>query len=166
MSVKITVKGTTITLPSSGSSPNWSPAILEAFSALANAVNSFAGTYDVAPQVQDISQYNSNSNIQIDNLFFPPQDVRASTIYYTVYRKTSDSGSGDNQEVSESGTLEITYNESRIIEKWEMVRCGQGDAHIDFNITDLGQVTFTTTALTGTDHTGIISYRAICILNT
>ena len=46
-----------------------------------------------------------------------------------------------------------------------MVRSGQGDANISFSITDLGQVQFTTTALTGIDHTGIISFRALAILN-
>jgi hypothetical protein len=163
MSVKIIIKGTTITLPSSGASPNWSPAIIEAFKALADAVNAVTGTYDIAPQTQNIDDNNVSTNVEVANLNFPSLDVRAATIYYTVYRKTN------LDEVTEAGTLEISYNDSRPINtKWEIVRIGQSDASIDFSITDLGQVLFTTRSLSGeiTSHTGIISYRAIAILNT
>lgn len=163
MSLKLIIKGTVINIPSSGASPNWSPAIIEAFKALADAVNSISGTYDISPQTQNIDANNSSTNIELANLNFPPADVRAATIFYTVYRKTTGTGA---QEITEAGTLEISYNDGRSTNKWEMVRTGQGDASIDFNITDLGQIRFTTTALTGDNHKGIVSYRAISILNT
>lgn len=164
----VLIKGTTISIPNSGSNPNWSPAIIEAFQALADAVNTFAGSFDVAPQTKNIDIYNSSSNIDIDNLIFPPTDVRAVTIFYTVYRKTDESAplAGDNMEVAETGTLECVYNNVRpSTQKWEVGRMGEGDAFIAFNVTDLGQVQFTTTALTGINHTGVISYRALSILN-
>lgn len=164
----ITIKGTTISIPSSGASPNWSPAIIEAFQALTDAVNVFTGSFDVAPQTKNIDIYNSSSNIDIDNLIFPPTDVRAVTIFYTVHRITEESApaAGDNREVAETGTLQCVYNNSRpSTQKWEMIRTGAGEAEIDFSITDLGQVQFTTTALTGINHTGIIAYRALAILN-
>ncbi len=163
---KITIKGTIIDIPSSGASPNWSTGIIEAFQATADALNSVSGTYDVAPQVQNIDANNASSNIDLNNLIFPSVDVRAATVYYTVYRKTDASGPPDGQEVTESGTLELNYNNARsVTQKWEMVRSGQSEAYIDFNITDLGQVRFSTTALSGINHTGIIAYRAISILN-
>lgn len=165
---RIIIKGTTIDLPNSGSSPNWAPAIIEAFQAIADAVNIFAGTFDVAPQTKNIDIFNSSSNIDIDNLVFPPTDVRAVTVFYTVYRKTDETtlGSGDGQELAETGTLEMVYNESRpATQKWEVGRMGEGDALIVFNVTDLGQVQFSTTPLTGINHSGIISYRALAILN-
>lgn len=163
---KITIRGTEIEIPSSGASPSWAPAIVEAFQAIADAVNLSAGTFDVPPQTISIDAYNSSSNIDIDNLIFPPSDVRATTIFYTVYRQTSNSGPIDAQEVSEAGTLECVYNNSRPSnQKWEIGRMGEGDAKINFNMTDLGQLQFSTTALTGINHTGIISYRAISVLN-
>jgi hypothetical protein len=165
---KIVIKGTTIDLPSSGSSPNWAPAIIEAFQNLTDAVNIFTGTFDVAPQTKNIDSYNASSNIDLDNLIFPPSDVRAMTVFYTVYRKTTESslGAGDNQEQAESGTLECVYNNSRPSgQKFEFSRTGEGDANVDFNITDLGQIQFSTTSITGTNHTGIIAYRALSILN-
>lgn len=164
---KITVKGTVINIPNSGASPNWSPAIIEAFEAIADAVNAVTATYDVAPQAQNIDANNSSTNVTLNNLTFPSTDVRAVTIYYTVHRQTTDSGIGDAQEVVEAGTLEISYNAARAVNsKWEVVRSGQGDGKINFDVTDLGQVRFSTQALTGNDHTGIVSYRALAILNT
>lgn len=162
----ITVKGTTINLPSSGSSPNWSPAIIEAFQALADAVNLFTGTFDVAPQTISIDAFNPGVDIAIDNLVFPPSDVRAATVYYTIYRKTEDSGPPDGVELAEAGTLEIVYNNSRpSTQKWEVGRSGEGDAEITFSVSDLGQISFTSETLTGINHTGILSFRAITILN-
>ena len=164
----IIIKGTVINLPNSGSSPLWSPAILEAFQALADAVNVFTGTFDVAPQAKNIDIYNASLNIDIDNLIFPPTDVRAVTVFYTVYRKTVESAplAGDSVEVAETGTLECVYNNSRPSnQKWEIGRMGESDASISFNVTDLGQVQFSTSSLTGINHTGILSYRALSILN-
>jgi len=163
---KITIKGTTIDLPTSGSSPNWAPAIIESIEALADAVNSVAATYDVPPQAQNIDANNSATNVDLNNLSFPSSDVRAATVYYTVYRKTDNSGPPDGQELTEAGTLEINFNDSNpVTQKWEMVRLFQGEGQVSFSITDLGQIQFSTTALTGINHTGIISYRAISILN-
>ena len=163
----ITIKGTEIDLPTSGSSPNWAPAIIEAIVALSDAVNSVTATYDVPPQAQNIDANNSSSNVELNNLSFPSADVRAATIYYTVYRVTDNSGPPDGQEVTEAGTLEINYNASYpVTQKWEIVRSSEGNGYITFNVTDLGQIQFSTTSITGINHTGIVSYRAISILNT
>jgi hypothetical protein len=163
----IIVKGTPIEVPNSGASPNWAPGIIEAIEALADAVNSVTATYDVPPQVQNIDANNSSNNVNINNLNFPASDVRAATVYYSVNRVTQNSCPPDGQEVVEAGTLEINYNSSRpVTQKWELIRSGGGDGKITFNITDLGQIQFSTQALTGIDHTGIISFRALAILNT
>jgi hypothetical protein len=163
---RLVIKGTIVNIPDSAASPNWSPAIIQGFEVLADAVNAVTGSFDVAPQVQNIDANNNSSDITLNNLVFPPSEVRAATVYYTVARSTNDSGPPDGQNLTEAGTIEISYNSSRPTnEKWELVRTGQGDALITFEITDLGQITFTTSPLTGVDHTGIISYRAISILN-
>lgn len=163
----IIIKGTPIQLPDSAASPNWSPAIIEAFQAIADAVNAVTATYDVAPQVQNIDANNSSTNVDINNLTFPSADVRAATVYYSVYRATEDSGPPDGQEVAEAGTVEIVFNDANpITQKWEIVRMFEGDASITFSVTDLGQIQFSTSPLTGTNHTGIVTYRAIAVLNT
>lgn len=165
---KIVIKGTPIDLPASGASPLWSEAIIAAFQALTDAVNVFTGTFDVAPQTKNIDIYNSASNIDVDNLVFPPTDVRAVTVFFTIHRKTEETtlGAGNGQEVTESGTLECVYNSSsNTNQKWEIGRMGEGEAFVQFTMTDLGQIQMTTTPLTGINHTGIVAYRALSILN-
>lgn len=167
MAIKLIIKGTPVELPESGQSPNWAPGIIEAIQALSEAVNSISGTYDVAPQVQNISAFPESSNIEINNLVFPAEEVRAATIFYSVYRKTETDGPNLGQELTEAGTLQIVYNQSNPVNnKWEIQREFVGDANMKFSIDDLGQLEFTTESMTGIDHTGILSYRAISILNT
>lgn len=163
---RLIIKGTIVNFPDSAASPNWAPGVIQAVEALTEAVNAVSGSFDVAPQVQNIDANNNSSNISLNNLVFPPSEVRAATVYYTVARSTTDSGPPDGENLTEAGTLEISYNSSRPVnQKWELVRSGQDDAKLDFTITDLGQIQFSTSPLTGIDHTGIISYRAISILN-
>ena len=164
---RLIIKGTPVSIPDSAQSPNWAPGIIEAFEALTEAVNAVTGSFDVAPQALNIDANNSSNNVDVNNLNFPASEVRAATVYYSVFRKTEDSGPPDGQELTEAGTLEISYNDSRPIgEKWEIARVYQGEGNIAFNITDLGQIQFSTTPLTGINHVGILSYRAISILNT
>ena len=164
---KLIIKGTPITIPASGQAPNWAPAVIEAFQALTDAVNTFSGSFDIAPQTQSIDAFNPGTDIDVSNLVFPSSEVRSATIYFTVYRKTTDSGPPDGMELTEWGTLEIGYNNSNPSgSKWSVVREGGGEAYIDFDVTDLGQVVFSTQAITGINHVGILSYRAISILNT
>lgn len=166
MAIKLIIKGTPISIPSSGASAGWAPGVIEAIQALTAAVNSVTGTYDVAPQVQNIDANNNSTNVSVNNLFFPVTEVRSATIYYSVYRKTENSGPADGQEISEGGTIQIVYNSANPIgNKWEIVQQKAGEGNITFSITDTGQVQFTTTALTGISHQGKVSFRALAILN-
>lgn len=166
MSIPLTIKGSIIEIPTSGQSPNWSNGIIAALRALTEAVNSVTGTYDIAPQTQNIDANNSSNDIPITNLTFPVSQVRAATIFYSVYRKTEDSGPTDSQEVAEGGMMTVCYNASNpVSQKWEITRDYAGDADITFSITDTGNFEFSTTSLTGINHTGIITFRAIAVLN-
>jgi hypothetical protein len=166
MAITLIIKGTSIEIPSSAQGPNWAPGIIEALSALTDAINGVTGTYDVPPQVQNIDANNSSSNVDVDDLVFPVSEVRSATIFYSVHRQTEDSGSGDQEEVSEGGIITIVYNASNSTNnKWEIAQQKAGEADISFTVTDLGQVQFSTTALTGINHTGKISYRAVAVLN-
>lgn len=166
MAIQLIIKGTVVEIPSSAQGPNWSSGIIDALQALTDAVNAVTGTYDVPPQVQNIDANNSSNNVSITNLVFPSSEVRSATIFYSVYRMTEDSGSGDAQEVAEGGLITIVYNASNSVSnKWEIVQQKAGEAEIVFTVTDLGQLQFSTTALTGINHVGSISYRALAVLN-
>jgi hypothetical protein len=166
MAIKLIIKGTPVELPESGQSPNWAPGIIESIQALTEAVNSISGTYDVAPQVQDISNFGANTGINIDNLVFPSEEVRAATIFYSVSRETEASDFEPSERVVEAGTLQIVYNDTNVVDpKWEIQREFIGDAKMSFSIDGLGQIKFSTIKLTGDAHKGILSFRAISILN-
>jgi hypothetical protein len=166
MAITLIIKGTPVSIPASGASPNWSEGIIEALEALTDAINAVTGTYDVPPQVQNIDANNSSNNVNVEDLVFPVSEVRSATIFYSVHRQTEDSGSGDEEEVAEGGIITIVYNASNSTNnKWEIAQQKAGEANISFTVTDLGQVQFSTTALTGINHTGTISYRAVAVLN-
>lgn len=166
MAIQLIIKGTVVEIPESGASPNWASGIITSLQALTEAVNAVTGTYDIAPQTQNIDANNGSTNVTITNLSFPVTEVRSATIFYSVHRTTEDSGPPDGEEVAEGGTLLIVYNASNPINnKWEIARQSVGDGKITFSVTDTGQLRFSTTALTGINHTGILSFRALSILN-
>lgn len=168
MTVKIQIKDAIIDFPVSGESPNWAPEVIRAIQELANAVNSISSAYDVSPQVLIIDQYSSANNIEIENLKFTAETVLSAQIFYAVKRQTESEPLNPGVNVSEEGVIEIVYNPSNpVTNKWEIVRTFTGDAKISFSISDLGQIMFSTSALSsGINHTGIISFRALSILNT
>ena len=87
--------------------------------------------------------------------------MRAAFIRYTVYRSTSVTSG------VESGTLYIVYNpEGSIGSKWEISRetVGAG-ASITFSVSDTGQIKFSTEALAGTNHSGLITFVAQSLQN-
>ena len=167
MTVKIQIKDTIIDFPVSGESPNWAPEVVRAIQELANAVNSISSSYDISPQYLIIDQYSSANNVEIENLKFSSTNILSAQIFYAVKRQTEDEPLNPGEYVSEEGVLEIIYNQDNPIgNKWEMARTFVGNAKISFDISDLGQITFSTTALSGgINHTGIISFRALSILN-
>ena len=157
MAIPITIGSTIIDFPSSADAPNWAPAIIEAFQAVEAALQGFVGPFDVAPQTFVIDAYNPGNNIDIPGLTFPPSDVRAAYIRYTVHRST------DSNEVNEQGELWAVYNDTNGI--WDFSEVKSDNASIEFNITNVGQVQFSTTTIAGLNHEGFITFTAQSLQN-
>lgn len=153
----IVIGSSIIDIPDSGASPNWAPAIIEAFQAIEAALQGFVGPFDVAPQTFVIDAQNPGSNIDIPGLTFPPSDVRAAFIRYTVHRETTTT------EVNEQGELWAIYNDTN--GTFDFSQQKSDDADISFSITNVGQVQLTTTALGGLSHTGFITFTAQSLQN-
>lgn len=153
----LTVNGQIITFPDSSASPNWAPAIIQFAQAVSDALAATSGPYDVAPQTMTIDSYNTASNIDIAALSFPTSTVRAAFIHYAVYRSTNSANA------DEAGDMIIIYNPHNSSGlKWTLTQgniTGKG-ANINFNVTDNGQIQFTTTALSGSSHAGKIIFDA------
>lgn len=153
---KITILGQEIDFPNSGTDPNWAPSVIEFAQLVEQALNAgFVGAYDVAPQSMNIDAYNPGTNVQINQLFFPVSEVQSVTIRYSVRRTTS------LEDKTEGGTIRFVYNNANPIgNKWSNTSEYDGEANISFNITDTGQVRFSTEALSGTGHVGTIFFLA------
>lgn len=149
----ITISGTPINFPSSSQQPNWAPAVIQFATLTAAALNSVIGPYDVVAQTLTINN-NVNTNFNVDPLNFPVSAVRGATIDYAVYRKS------DTDTQVEKGFLLIAYNADSGGAKWELARVKVGDATITFQISDTGQISFTTVALPGIYETGTLTFSA------
>lgn len=158
MSYVVTIQGSPITLPSSGESPNWSPGIIEFTQAVEAALAASVGAFDVSPQIMNIDAYNG-TGADITNLSFSTSNVRAAFIKYSVFRTTNSTTA------YEAGSLMTVYNPNGTIgSKWEVSRDYVGEGSIVFAISDTGVVSFTTTAISGTGHAGILSYSGAALL--
>lgn len=159
MSILINIQGTLIDFPESAQSPNWAPAIIEFAQSVEAALSGVAGSFDISPQVYLIPS-NINTNVDITNLAFPTSDVRSATINYYVYRQTDNPNPADTIKL-QKGEISVSYNPNNPANnKWEISHEGHGDAQITFNITDTGQIQYTTTAIAGTNHSGKIGFYA------
>lgn len=159
----INIQGTVIDFPDSSANPNWSEAVDQFAKAVEQALASLVGPFDVPPQALIIDAYNPGTNIPIAALSFPISTVRSAFIRYAVYRTSSNDLAG------ESGDIEIFYNPAGPTNnKWELVQTIDsaivGNGRISFAISDVGQISFSTTALTGSNHTGKLTFTAQSIL--
>jgi len=152
LAVDITIQGTIISFPESGGSPDWAPAVVEFAQAVEAALQSVAGTYDVPQQSFSLDSFNPGTAVDIPNLAFPITNVRAAFIKYSVYRTTT------LEAVAESGDMIIVYNSNTGI--WALAQERVGDSSISFSIANNGQLSFSTTVLSGTSHTGTLVYEA------
>jgi hypothetical protein len=157
--MKINIQGTIIDFPESGDPANWAPPIDQFAASVEEAFNAVLGPFDVSPQVFVMTS-NANANVDLPNLAFPTSSVRAAFIEYSVFRTTNtDTG-------YETGTINVVYNPNNPIgTKWEITREYQGTDEMTFNITDVGQVQFTSSALSGSNHVGKITYTAKALQN-
>lgn len=156
---EITIQGTVIDFPDSSESPNWAEAMIQYAQAVEDALATVVGAFDVAPQALIIDAYNPGTNIDISSLSFPTSTVRSAFIRYAVFRSTSTTS------VYESGEILIVYNPNGPVNnKWEIGQRKLGDGKISFSVTDAGQMRFSTTAISGSNHTGKLTFVAQSIL--
>lgn len=160
ISTPVTINGTTIQFPTSGDSPSWAPAVTEFAQLTEAALNSFVGPFDIPPQIF-IMTANANTNVNLPNLAFPTSTVRGAIISYSVFRST------DTVTATETGTVVVNYNPTNPVgNKWEISTDFVGNSQTIFNITDVGQVQFSTTLISGVNYTGSCTYQAKAVLTT
>ena len=159
MSVPININGTVINFPTSGDSASWAAPVTEFAQLVEAALNSFVGPFDIPPQVFVMTS-NANTNVNLPNLSFPTSNVIGAIISYAVYRQTS------TETITETGEIFVDYNATNSIgNKWQISKDFVGDAQITFNITDVGQVQFSTVLMPGINYVATVTYQAKAVLN-
>jgi hypothetical protein len=154
----ITINGTPIEFPSDADSPDWSAGIIQFAQVVALALNTNSSSSNIPAQVFTIDNFNGVVGQPIQNLAFNPSLVRAAFIDYAVFRQTTGAGAST---VYEVGTLNIIFNGT----SWEMYRNFTGnETGMVFSISNGGQVSFTNTTITGSNHTGQLSFSATTLL--
>lgn len=157
MSIPLNIQGTIINFPTSAQSPDWSEPIVQFAQAVAQALSTATGPYDVSPQIYTMIS-NVNTNVPLPSLAFPTSAVRGAIIQYTVYRNTTGVGATSGAQI---GELQIIYNPNGPTgNKWEISNEHTGIANVSFSVTDQGQVTFSSTFIAGANYTGFIGYTA------
>jgi hypothetical protein len=150
----VTIAGQVITLPGVNSDPNWAEGLVDFCQAVAEALDSVIGTFDVTPQEYTFVS-NANTDVQIPSLSFSTNSVRSAIVTYSINRET------DSTHETETGTLELVYDENASVgEKWSMSREFIGSSTVTFSVDDDGQISFSSTALSGSDFTGNIVFKA------
>jgi hypothetical protein len=160
MSVKITIGGTVINFPTSGTDANWAEAVTEFALAVENQLLSVGLITDIAPQVTDIPEANSGSPKALFTV--DGTQVRAFTMQYGSYRVSTGLGATSK---TVSGVVNGVYNETTSSWTIEHEFIGDkqpnGEPYITF---DMNQNTLEVTAFTigGTYDTvnSTISYSA------
>jgi hypothetical protein len=157
LSTPLNINGTIINFPTSAQSPDWSEAIVQFALAVTQALSSVNGPFDVPPTIYTMIS-NVNTNVPLPSLAFPTSNVRGAVITYTIYRNTTGIGATSG---AETGTLELIYNPNGPTgNKWEISDEHTGNANVTFSVTDQGQVTFSSTFISGANATGFIGYTA------
>lgn len=153
---KLTINNNTYDYPDPGSEPGWGADATGWAEDVNEVVSSLAGTGTIVEQ--SVAIQNAASNVEIPGLVFGSTTVQGTEIAYTIVRSTT------TEKLNETGILEINFDASG--PQWKMSRRFTGsdaDTKVTLNITGTatGQVTYTSTALSGTGYVGNIRFKTI-----
>jgi hypothetical protein len=154
--IPVTIKGVSYLIPT----PNdevWGEDTTNLLIAIVDSLNSAASAGDIADNTEVIVLNNQTTPISVTNLVFDNAVTKSAAIDYYVYRVI------DSTEYAEVGQLRVVYKD--IANSWVLDRTyGGEDAGITFDITSVGQVTYTSTDLGAGVYSGVMKYRARSIL--
>ncbi len=147
MAVTITIDNETFEFPTSGQSPNWAEPVTDTIVKIAEVLNSLKNINDILTTTATIA---NNTSGVVNGLVFDNSEVRSAQIQYSVYRVT------DSNEVGEAGTIDMIYlNDANA---WTVTRTFTGDAGMTFSVAASGQVSYTSTNISGSSYVGTMKF--------
>lgn len=157
MPITLIVNNIPYEYPVPGDSPGWGQPATDWATEVTAVLAELLGSTDIV-QTPFIISNNISSPSDIVGLSFNTGLVRAAVIDYSIYRTSTSNPSGK----AESGVISIVYdNLATPGSKWSLILYGgNGLAGVTFNITDSGQVQYTSTDIGATGYSGVIHFRA------
>jgi hypothetical protein len=120
---------------------------------VSSVLTSLLGSGDIIQTDATITN-NTTSAADVTGLLFNNAVTRAANISYTILRATTSPVAS----LIETGTIYLTLNTVTLT--WYISQTKSEDAGVNFSITALGQVQYTSTNMTGTGYTGTITFQA------
>lgn len=154
--ISLTINNITFEYPAPGADPGWGEDATGWAEAVTEAINSLLGVGDILETTFNVGNDVSVAE-EVTGLAFNTSTVRAATIDYSIYR-TSDANPSGN---AETGSITIVFDDNApATEKWIMVQKADGDAGVEFFISDAGQFSYTSTDIDSTNYSGILKFKA------
>ena len=156
MARNLTVDGTTYAYPDPGEDPGWGEAGSDWAEAVTGVLNSLLSPGDLLETTFNVAN-NISVATNITGLAFNTGVVRSALITYSIYRISTSTPSGK----AETGQLNIVYDNSASSgNKWLLTQEATGNSGVTFDITDLGQFTYTSTDIGTPGYSGIMKFSA------
>jgi hypothetical protein len=163
MSKTLIVNNTPFEYPEQGEPSPWGEPATGWATEVTRVLNSVNGPSDIIESAADI--VNGAVNASIDALYFNPLTVRSFSVRGNVSRYFVDGVGAVNNAKYQEILLIGLYNTQT--GTWTLQEDGNEDAEISFDVTDSGQLVYSTSTMTGTGtYTAIIKFRGMGILTT
>lgn len=156
MSVAVTINNKTFNIPVPGEDPGWGEDTTGWIEEANKVIASLFGPGDILEASASIA--NDQTTVQtVIGLAFDPGTVRSAVIEYSIYRTSTSTTSGK----AETGKMEIVYdNNASAGNKWLLSQETTGDSGVVLDITDAGQLEYTSSDIGATGYTGTIKFIA------
>lgn len=152
----LTVNNKVFNYPGPGEDPGWGEDATSWAEEVTTVLNSILGAGDILETTFNIAN-NISSPTTVVGLTFDTGTVRSANITYSIYRVTDSSPSGN----IETGEIALVYDNSASSgNKWLLAQKIDGDAGVTFDITDAGQITYTSTNIAGANYSGVLKFKA------
>jgi hypothetical protein len=138
-------------IPLQGESPDYGEQLSDYFEAVAGALTQVQQPNDILRTTAAISN-NQTTFTSITGFQFDTTEVRSINSDFLIKRTTVSPANN----LVESGTVRGNFNGS----SWSITIESEGNAGVEFNITDAGQLQYKSTSLVGSSYEGLILFRA------
>ena len=157
MSKTLTIGSETFEFPEQGTNPDWAEEVTDWATAVTDALQNVQAPNEI---LITSALINNNQSVpaNIAGFSFNTSEVRSINAEYYIKRTTDVPAVN----LVESGFIEGNFDGT----DWTVSVRSNGTSEVDFDITPAGQLTYTSSNLTGSNYSGIIKFKSRVINET